>query len=312
MKIGVLFYVTRHTIDAMTIARAVEDAGFDSFWVPEHAIKPTKPKTPYRMTGGEVPQVYGEMADPFITLSYIAAATSTLRIGTGVCIVTEHHPLRLAKAVGTLDSFSNGRLLFGIGTGWMPEEVELFGTQFRTRWRYTRESVEAMKALWVDGTASYEGELVKFPSLKCDPIPAQRPHPPIILGGQPVDRLPARIAAWADGWMASGVSPGRIAEVRKRTVEECERLGRDPSTIEFSAIVRGASAEIQEAYAEAGVQRLIVALYNHDGVPVYPDGTEEGEQRYLAAAARCHAAPPPSPAETLRAVEMVRTSAGLG
>jgi probable F420-dependent oxidoreductase len=311
MHIGVLFYVTRHTIDARTLAAAVEQAGFESFWVPEHAIKPTHPTTPYRMTGGEVPEVYGEMADPFITLSFAAAATTTLKLGTSVCIVTEHHPLRLAKAVGTLDSFSQGRLLFGIGTGWMAEEIELFGTEFKTRWKYTRESVEAMKALWVNGTASYDGDLVSFPSLICDPIPAQRPHPPILLGGAPVDRLPTRIASWADGWIASGVSPVRMAEIRKRTDEECERLGRDPAGIEFSAIVRGASPEIQEAYAAAGVQRIIVALYNHDGVPVYPDGTEEGQVRYHAAAAASHSAPPPSPGATLDALVAVRDSAGL-
>src|SRR5436309_2427968 len=148
MKLGVQFFVTGHTIDPVTLAKAVEDAGFDSFWVPEHATLPVRPTTPYPMTGGAIPAVYGQMADPFVLLSFIGAATTTLKLGTGVCILPERHPLLLAKEVSTLDNFSGGRVLFGVGTGWAREEIELFGADFKTRWRYTRESVEAMTALW--------------------------------------------------------------------------------------------------------------------------------------------------------------------
>ncbi|GAA1852880.1 hypothetical protein GCM10009836_36190 [Pseudonocardia ailaonensis] len=309
MKIGVLFYVTGYTIDAITIAKAVEDSGFDSFWVPEHAILPTAFETAYPMTGGAVPEVYGQMADPFVLLSYIGAATTTIKLGLGVCIVPEHHPLLLAKAVSTLDNFSGGRVLFGVGTGWAREEVELFGTDFDTRFRYTRESVEAMKALWRDGVASYKGTLVEFPSVRCDPRPVQTPHPPVIIGGRPRNaNLARRIARWGDGWIATGESPATIAETRRQIEAECEKIGRDPSGIEISAIVRGATPQMQEEYAEAGASRLVVALYNHSGAPVHIGATRD---EYARVAAETHAAPPPTPEQTLRALEAVRVSAGL-
>src|SRR5438105_1654203 len=142
VKVGVLFYVTGYTIDPITFARAVEDAGFDSLWVPDHAALPANSDVPFPMTGGEIPRLYGEMADPFVLMSFIAAATTTLKVASGVCIVPERHPLIFAKSVSSLDNFSNGRLLLGIGVGWMREEIELFGAAFDTRWTYTRETID--------------------------------------------------------------------------------------------------------------------------------------------------------------------------
>ncbi|WP_236794759.1 LLM class F420-dependent oxidoreductase [Amycolatopsis sp. GM8] len=308
MKIGVLFYVTGYTIDPVTIAKAVEDSGFDSFWVPEHAILPTDFRTPYRMTGGAVPDVYGQMADPFVLLSYIGAATSRIKLGLGVCIVPEHHPLLLAKSVSTLDNFSHGRVIFGVGTGWAREEIELFGTDFDTRFRYTREAVEAMKSLWRDGVASYEGELVSFPSVRCDPRPVQQPHPPVVLGGRPGEALARRVAKWGDGWIASNISAAEVGTTRDQIAVECEKIGRDPSEIEISAIVRGATPRIQDAYEAAGASRLVVALYNHSGTPIHIDDSAED---YLRVAAASHAAPPPTADETLRVLDEVRALAKI-
>jgi probable F420-dependent oxidoreductase len=282
----------------------LEDAGFESLWVPEHGVLPVQPSQPYPMTGGAIPKVYGQMADPFVTLGFAAAATSTLRLGTCVCLVPEHHPLRLAKQVSTLDNFSGGRFLFGVGAGWLRNEVEAFGTDFATRWRYTRESVEAMKALWRDGSAGYEGELVRFEPVIVDPMPAQRPHPPIILGAQASDATCRRIAAWADGWIAMGVTPEQVVAARNAIADECGKIGRDPGEIEISVGVRDATPAIQDAFEEAGAVRLILSLYNHSGESIPLD-------QWRDAALAGHTNAPPTAADTLDAIEKIAKLAEL-
>jgi probable F420-dependent oxidoreductase len=304
MKVGVLFYVTGYTIDPVTLGRALEDAGFESLWVPEHGVLPVVPSQAYPMTGGAIPAVYGQMADPFVTLGFVAAATNTLRLGTCVCLVPEHHPLRLAKQVSTLDNFSAGRFLFGFGAGWLRNEVEAFGTDFSTRWRYTRESVEAMKALWREGSAGYDGELVRFEPVIVDPRPAQRPYPPVLLGASASELTYRRIAAWCDGWIAIGVTPEQVASARAAITAECDKVGRDPTEIEITVGVRDASPAIQAAFAEAGADRLIVQLYNHSGdsVPI---------EAWREAAVSRHTLPAPREADTLDAIEKIAKIAEL-
>ncbi|WP_033287661.1 TIGR03619 family F420-dependent LLM class oxidoreductase [Amycolatopsis jejuensis] len=305
MKLGVHFYVTGYTIDPVTIARAVEEAGFESFWVPEHAVLPTNPTTPFAMTGGETPRLYGEMADPFVLLSFVAAATTELKLGTGVCIIPERHPLLLAKMIGTLDNFSRGRLLLGAGLGWMREEIELFGVDFAQRWSFTRETIEALKALWANnGTAAYEGDHVNFPEVIVDPLPAQKPHPPIVLGGLPSDRLWNRIARYGDGWIAMGAGVDDVRAARQGLTRACEQIGRDPSGIEISAGVWELDPALREAYEEAGADRLIALLYGHPGDPVPAD-------KYYEAALQACTGKPPTPAETLSALDRIVARARL-
>ncbi|MGD9995675.1 MAG: LLM class F420-dependent oxidoreductase [Ilumatobacteraceae bacterium] len=304
MKIGALFYVTGHTIDPAGLGRALEDAGFESLWLPEHGILPVTPSQAYPMTGGPIPKVYGQMADPFVTLGFAAAATSTLRLGTCVCIVPEHHPLRLAKQVSTLDSFSGGRFLFGVGAGWLRNEVEAFGADFSTRWTYTREAVDAMKALWRDGSAGYEGDIVRFEPVIVEPIPAQRPHPPVLLGAQTSEATFRRIAAWADGWIAYGVTPEQLKAARVAIADECHKIGRDPDEIEVSAGVRDATPAIQDAFEEAGAARLILSLYNNPGDPIPLD-------QWPDAALASHTGGPPSADDTLHAIEKIAKLAEL-
>jgi probable F420-dependent oxidoreductase len=303
MRIGALFYPTAHTIDVITLARALEDGGFESLWVPEHAAVPVDP-TPHPLTGGPRPPIYSQKADPFVALSFAAAVTSRLKLGTGVCVVPEHHPLVLAKSVSTLDSFSGGRVLFGVGVGYQREEIELFGVDFATRWKYARESVDAMRALWRDGSASYEGELVRFPPVICDPQPVQRPHPPAIIGGLDSDRTHTRVATWGDGWLAAAVLPDRVAMARKAITEQCERLGRDPSKIEISVGVQDAGPDVQKAYEDAGADRLVVSLYNHPGEPIPYD-------QWHDAMVAAHVGPPPSPADTLQALDRIHRRARM-
>ena len=305
MKIGVQFFITSHTVDPITLARATEDAGFESLWLPEHAILPANPATPYPMTGGKVPDVYGQMPDPFVLLGIIGAATTTLKLGLGVCIVPERHPLILAKAVSTIDWFSGGRLLFGIGVGWMREEIELFGTDFDTRWKFTRESVEAMRALWKEGVAAYDGDLVKFQSVICEPLPAQRPGPPVIIGAKAGERTYRRIAKWGDGWIAMGASSAEVAEARRGIDAECAKIGRNPSEIEISVGVSDASTAVRHEFEDAGADRLIVSLYNHPGGRVSP--AEFTETRKTALTSNVI----PTADETLRVLDEIRDSADL-
>lgn len=304
IKIGVQFYVTGYTVDAVTFATAAEDAGFESFWVPEHGVIPTKPSIAYPLTGGRIPDVYAQMADPFVLLSFAAAVTKKIKLGTGVCLVPEHHPLILAKTVATLDNFSGGRVLFGIGTGWLPEVTAYLNAHPDRPWRYTRETVEAMRALWSKGKAAYDGELVSFPEVYCDPRPAQQPHPPVIIGARPSDLALRRIAKWGDGWLAMDITPDELAERRKALMVECERIGRDPSEIEISVGVRDPSPRYQDAYGEAGADRLVVLLYGHPGTPLAMEDWADARLAGLTA-------PPPAPADTLRALEVTRDLAGL-
>ena len=305
MELGVHFYVTGRTIDPVTLGRAVEDAGFESLWVAEHAVLPTRPDTPFAMTGGETPRLYGEIADPFVTLSFIAAATTHLKVGTGVCIIPERHPLVLAKMIGTLDNFSNGRLLLGAGLGWMREEIELFGVDFAKRWSFTRETIEALRALWAgNGTASYEGTYVNFPELIVDPVPAQKLGPPVILGGLPSEKLWDRIARWGDGWIAMGAGPDDVRAARDGLTLACEKVGRDPWEVEISAGVWEIDPATRDAYEEAGAGRLIALLYGHPGDPV-------PHEKYFDAALRACTADAPTPQESLAALERIVERAKL-
>ena len=305
MKIGAQLAVTAHTIDAVTLARELEHRGFESYWAPEHTVVPKTPTVAFPMTGGEIPDVYHQMADPFVVLSMMAAVTTRLRVATGICLVPEHPPLTLAKAVSTLDAFSGGRFMFGLGTGWLHEVTALHNPAAAAKpWAYTIDSVKAMKALWANETASYDGELVSFPEMICDPRPVQRPHPPVIVGAQPTPVAMRRIATWADGWLATGLTPHQIAAARKLLDEECEKIGRNPAEISITVGVRDPSEDIRDAYAAAGVERLMVLLYNHPG-------TRIPLEDWHAVGAATLAARPPTPPETLRALDALQQMAGL-
>ncbi|MEU7815955.1 LLM class F420-dependent oxidoreductase [Pseudonocardia sp. NPDC049154] len=304
MQVGVLFYLTGYTIDPVTLGRAVEAAGFDSIWLPDHPALPVRTDLPFPMTGGDFPRLYGEMADPFVTMGFLAAATTTLKVATGVCVVPGRHPLNLAKAASTVDNFSNGRLLLGIGVGYLREEIALFGVDFATRWSYARETIDFCRRLWKDGQAGYDGKILHYPEVIIDPLPAQRPGPPVIIGGLNTAYTYRRVAHWGDGWLATLPSPEQIAEGRKAITAECEAIGRDPAEIEISVLTHEADPALREAYAEAGADRLVVMLYNHPGRAVTPD-------EWLAVSATAATSPAPTPEQTLDALDRIRSRAGL-
>ena len=304
MKVGVGMFVTGYTVDAVTLARKVEEGGFSSMWVPDHTVLPASPETKYPSTGGAIPTLYGEMADPFVLLSFIAAVTTKLRLATGICLVPERHPLTLAKTVSTLDNFSNGRLILGIGTGWLKEETELYGTDFGTRWQYTREAVLAMKALWEHGTASYDGKYVRFPEVRCDPLPVQRPHPPVIIGAPGTETTVKRIVAWGDGWLPVMPAPAEVRRVRDAIDARCKEVGRDPAEIAVHVYVMDVTPATQRAYEDAGADEIVVGIYNHPGTPL-------PHEQWAAVRGQALQGGRPSAAETLNVLEKLHAQAQL-
>jgi probable F420-dependent oxidoreductase len=198
------------------------------------------------------------MADPFVSLMAAAAVTTHLKIGTGVCLVVEHDPIVLAKTVATLDLLSNGRLLLGIGGGWNAEEMENHGTPFPRRWQVLRERIEAMKAIWTQEEASYNGEFVRFERIISYPKPVQKPHPPILFGGATAQGR-QRVVNYCDGWIPIDVLlddlPQAIADLQHRA----EAAGRDPATIPISVFAfEVPTADQLKRYQDIGVERVVI------------------------------------------------------
>lgn len=262
MKYSCMMFSTDDAMRPAAVARAVEERGFETLLFPEHTHIPASRRTPYPL-GGDLPREYSHTLDPFVSLGQAAAVTTTLRLGTGICLVTERDPITLAKEVATIDFVSNGRFIFGVGAGWLAEEMENHGTAFKTRWELLRERIEAMKAIWQNDEAAYHGRFVDFDAIWSFPKPVQKPHPPIWLGGAGPKVL-ARVAQYCDGWMPIAQEPPKlaadIAELRRLTAQ----AGRDPKSIEVSVFWAQPDRKVIDAYEKAGVARVLF------GIP--PDG----------------------------------------
>ena len=182
MRIGGQMFFTDYSMTPTELARALEERGFDSLWVPEHSHIPLTRKSPFP-SGGDLPKKYYDVMDPFVVLSAAAAVTKTLLLGTGICLIAQRDPIQTAKQVASIDQVSGGRFLFGIGNGWNEDEMANHGTVFASRHKLARERVEAMKVIWTASKAEYHGEFVNFDPMMTWPKPVQKPHPPIIVGG---------------------------------------------------------------------------------------------------------------------------------
>jgi probable F420-dependent oxidoreductase len=274
VKIGILAYINENTAPADVVARRCEELGFESIWLPEHPIMSASfrpPQTPvseeaYQDRAGDW---YARLPDPFVLLTMAAAATTRIRIATGICLVPEHEPITLAKTVATLDYYSNGRLLFGIGAGGIPEVSQIMGIDFRRRWEVTGEYVGAMKELWTSDESSFTGEFVRFPAVKCFPKPRQKPHPPVHIGAGGITpdyrRALRNTVAFGDGWAPLAVPPQRLAQDLNTLRELCARAGRDFSAIEISIffpIEQPDARETIRAYEDAGAHRLVFNLWS--------------------------------------------------
>ncbi len=264
VKVGLQLPFTSLSPRPAAFARTAEALGFDSFWIPEHPVFPVDAKTPFPLTNGPAPDIYSHLCDPFVTLSMAAAATTRLKVATGVCLVPERNPIVTAKAIATLDAFSGGRFIFGIGAGWLREESELFGVDFPRRWRQTAEFIAAMRELWSKEEASFDGKYVKFGPVRCNPKPVQQPGPPVLIGSLDKNAL-KRVAKWADGWcpnrMPHDYVKAKVGELRR----ECDAVGRDFEKLDISALglIEGGRSAVQkelELYRNAGAQRFVVGL----------------------------------------------------
>lgn len=257
MKYGALIFATDYAIRTDDLARALEERGFESLWLPEHTHIPASRRSPWP-GGPDLPKEYWHTLDPFVALSTAAAVTTTLKLGTGICLVIERDPITLAKEVASLDWVSRGRVLFGIGGGWNAEEMENHGSDFASRWKLLRERIAAMKAIWTQDEAEYHGTFVNFDRIWSFPKPVQKPYPPIVMGGSgPHARQ--RAADFDGHWMPivgrDDIKEG-IADLRQRA----ERAGRDPSTVTVSLFGTPPDQARLAAWRDLGVERAIFRL----------------------------------------------------
>ena len=257
MSVGVSTPLPAYTVDPAFMAKKAEELGFESIWYAEHPAVPVQSDSPFPATGGEIPWTYSHFTDPYIALARASGATSTIKLGTGITLVPERNPLLLAKEIASLDRFSGGRFLFGIGTGWLREETEIFGGDFEHRWTQTREALEVMKELWTKDEAEYHGKYYNFPPVKSYPKPAQQPHPPIIIGGMARNVL-RRIVSHADGWLPNRVTPAEVEDSRRRLDAMAAEVGRDPKSITISVYGQPADGDVVQSYLNAGADRVVV------------------------------------------------------
>jgi probable F420-dependent oxidoreductase len=260
MNVGVSVPLPAYLVDVGFMARTAEALGFESFWCAEHPFIPVQSAS--RFPGSEdgiIPESYSHFVDPFVALARASGTTTRIKLGTGIVLVPERHPLLLAKEVSTLDHFSGGRFLFGIGAGWLREETEIMGGDFDHRWTQTRESVLAMKELWTKPEAEFHGRYYNFPPVRSYPKPKQKPHPPILLGGES-DHTVRRVVEFCDGWFPrprAGWEPKRAAA---RLREAALAAGRDPATLSITVFNAPADAAALAPYREAGIARVLLEV----------------------------------------------------
>ncbi|MEZ5596826.1 MAG: LLM class F420-dependent oxidoreductase [Pseudomonadales bacterium] len=269
MKFGVSLFPTDTSARPDVVAREAENRGFHAFWVSEHSHMPVSTRFPMADT---VPREYSSMLDPFVALSLAAGATTRILLGTAIVILPQHDPINCAKAVATLDLVSGGRVLFGIGAGWNEPELRNHRTEPSTRFRLMRERVEAMKALWTNEVAGYDGEFVRIEPSWQWPKPVQKPHPPIFVAGASPNVI-RRVAIYGDGWLpvvvpqASDITPGRmtpLAELRDmvpRMRELAAEKGRPAPRVVVSGYF---DAEAHAVYETLGVESLTFRLPSAD------------------------------------------------
>ena len=258
MNVGISVPLPAHFVDVGFMASTVEELGFESFWCAEHPFIPVHSKSRFPGSAdGVIPESYRHFIDPFVALARASGVTSRIKLGTGIVLVPERHPLVLAKEISTLDLFSGGRFLFGIGAGWLREETELMGGDFDHRWSQVRESILAMKELWTRAEAEFHGKYYNFPPVYCYPKPAQKPHPPVILGGGAKNVL-QRIVAWGDGWLPNRITPDELRQSRATLNTLAREAGRDPSSLTISVHGQPADRDLIRRLLDAGANRVIV------------------------------------------------------
>ncbi len=280
MKVGLFAplanpFATPEYIQA--IGAGAEERGFDSIWLAEHVVlfDQYASQYPYAADGKIPVPTESGMLDPFPALSYLAACTKTIRLGTGICLLPQRNPVYTAKEAATVDWISNGRLDFGIGVGWLEEEYQALGVPFERRGARCRAYIDVLKTLWCDPVSEYEGEFYSLPPTRQFPKPVQQPHPPIHFGGES-DAALRRVADLGQGWYGFGQTAEQVTERIAKLTSMLDKRGRSRQEIEVSICpyLLGATPEIIEGYEAAGVDRLILLATapSADAIPGALDG----------------------------------------
>ena len=271
MDFGAMMFSTDYSIRPDDLARLLEDRGFESMWVPEHSHIPAERSSPWP-GGGDLPQDYWHTYDPFVALTAAAAVTTDLKLGTGICLVIERDPIMLAKEVASVDRLSGGRFIFGIGGGWNREEMANHSTRFRSRWRLLRERILAMKEIWTQEEAEFHGEFVNFDKMWAYPKPVQRPHPPILMGGDGATTFD-RVVEFCDGWMPISGRSSEGTSLQEKIVllrRQAEEAGRDPASINITTFGARPEPDAIARLKAAGVDRAIFGLPSTERDTVVP------------------------------------------
>jgi probable F420-dependent oxidoreductase len=267
--------MTDLTMGPVELARAVEERGLHSLYVAEHTHIPISRKTPPPTGDAELRDEYKRTLDPFVSLAMAAAVTERILIGTGICLVAQHEPIVTAKAVATLDSQSNGRFVLGIGFGWNEDEAANHGVAMKERRDITREHMLAMKAMWRDDVASFDGQHVHIEPSWSWPKPARREGPPVLLGGAAGPKMFAHIAEYADGWIPIGGAGVKAA--LPDLARACEAAGRDPATMRIVPFGTLPDAGKLDYYQSIGIDEIVLRLPSGDRDRVLPKLDEYAE-----------------------------------
>ena len=258
MLVGGFYFPTDYGIAIDELARELEARRFESLFVCEHTHIPVSRRSPFP-GGGDLPKRYSHTHDPFVALSFAAAATRTLKVGTGIALIPQRDTIITAKSVASLDQLSDGRFIFAIGGGWNVEEMENHGAHYETRFKLLRERVLAMKELWTKEQAEFHGGFVNFDPVWLYPKPKQKPHPPILLGGESEHTI-RRVIEFCDGWFPrprEGWEPKRAAA---RLREAALAAGRNPATLSISVFNAPADPPALAPYREAGITRVLLEV----------------------------------------------------
>lgn len=268
LRYGVTTFPTDLSMPVVDLARALEERGFDSLWLPEHTHIPTSRRTPWP-AGPDValPDKYKRALDPLVALAACAAVTTHLRLGTGILLVAQRDPIVTAKAVATIDHVSGGRAALGIGFGWNEDEMADHGVEYRTRRDKGREHVLAMRHLWEDDEAEFHGAHVDLPPSWSWPKPTQRPLP-LLVGGAAGPKLFHHIAEYAQGWIPIGGAGLRESLPRLREV--VADAGRDPSTLEIAPMAVLPDPGKLDHYESLGVTEVVFDLESMPAAQVLP------------------------------------------
>ena len=270
MQVGAAMFFTDYSMAPSDLGRALEERGFESLWAPEHSHIPVSRLSPFP-NGGDLPKQYYDVMDPFVTLTAAASATTTLKVGTGVCLVQQRDPIQTAKLVATIDQVSRGRFLFGVGSGWNAEEMEDHGTPFKSRHKIARERIEAMKVIWTEEQAAYHGEFVNFDPMIAQPKPVQKPHPPVIVGGA-FPYGARRAIRYGDGWVPHASRPeyGDVSDFLPQFQKMADEAGRDPASLPVTMFRVVEELDRLRHYRDIGIARVVITVPSAGAEEVSP------------------------------------------